>query len=234
MTCHFPTSRLHPSAGEPTRRRATTTMTRAVVGRAIALSLLFPIFVVTQAAAQERDNPSSTEALPDPLTLDHVLRFARSHRAEITAAHAGRPNHEKWPVLIPSANPKLRQAFKMLEIPSQQCSRTGTSRHQLEGSDRRADASNSSASFAVSLPWLFNAASSTPGFAWRRRKSSNASWIMRENPFSPRRAASSTRRVRWPSANSIVVRMLVVYGHAHACATVSAAQSLLPFARLSP
>jgi len=63
-------------------------MTRAVVGRAIALSLLFPIFVVTQAAAQERDNPSSTEALPDPLTLDHVLRFARSHRAEITAAYA--------------------------------------------------------------------------------------------------------------------------------------------------
>ena len=58
------------------------------LARFLALPFLLHLLFLGQAQAQHSEREPVDEALPNPLQLQYVVRFARSHRAEITAARA--------------------------------------------------------------------------------------------------------------------------------------------------
>jgi len=72
------------------------------VGGVLALALLVPLLTPGRAKAQRPDREQRDDALPSPLRLEHVLRFARSHRAEITAARARARAAAERPAIVSS------------------------------------------------------------------------------------------------------------------------------------
>lgn len=72
------------------------------VGGVLALALLVPLSSAGRAKAQQPEQGQRDDALPSPLRLGHVLRFARSHRAEITAARARARAAAERPAIVSS------------------------------------------------------------------------------------------------------------------------------------
>lgn len=93
-------------------RSCLSTLSTAGLARTFALALIVLWLTQSRAEANQGEEERPHEPLPNPLRLEHVLQFARSHRAEITAAWARARAAAQRPAIVaalddPMVSPSL-------------------------------------------------------------------------------------------------------------------------------
>ncbi len=91
--------RISAQVGGALRMRTRRTLR---IGSFLALAFFVSLLMQGRAQAQQIEQEQPEDALPSPLQLEDVLRFARSHRAEITAARAQARATAQRPAIVSS------------------------------------------------------------------------------------------------------------------------------------